>query len=198
VADSDPNSDELRVLGSLELDGIELPVYDLAEFNAADITRVSSFSTNFGVWQVPDDVAALLAIDRGTRALVEWIHDTGELVLLGGVPTPGDVAVDVTGAARFSEGLMPGFLGGTVGDVQRDAAGNTRELFKSEVMPPGSRVAVLAHVKHGPKVHELLWGWHREHDKPTGWRWLVERLARLESIGAAGSTGPAESGDHLA
>lgn len=182
------NDSDLHALGSLGFDGIELPVYDLAEFNAADINRVRSFSTNFGVWQVPDDVAGLLAIELGTWALVEWIHDTGELVLLGGVPMPGDVAVDVTGAARFSEGLMPAFLGGTVADVQRDAAGNTRELFKSAVMPAGSRVAVLAHVKHGPKVHELLWGWHREHDKATGWAWLVERLARLED---------SKSADHL-
>ncbi|MGH8891222.1 MAG: hypothetical protein ACRDV3_15855 [Acidothermaceae bacterium] len=200
------DSSDLQVLGSLELDGTQLPVYDLAEFNAADVTRVSSFSTNFGVWQVPDDVAALLAIELGTWALVEWIHDTGELVLLGGVPMPGDVAVDVTGAARFSEGLMPGFLGGTVGDVQRDAAGNTRELFKSEVMAPGSRVALLAHVKHGPNVHELLWGWHREHDKATGWAWLVERLARLETADPADPaeaadpaerSGERDSGDHL-
>jgi hypothetical protein len=64
-------------------------------------------------------------------------------------------------------------------------------LFKSAVMPSGSRLAVLAHVKHGPKVHELLWGWHRQHRRTDGWNWLVERLARLASAP------PEEGGDHL-
>ena len=192
VANHDDTSDGLgapALLGSLDLDGIQLPVYELAEFNGADISRVKSFSTNFGTWQLPPEVAALLATPAGAPASVEWIHDTGELVLLGGVPTQGQVAVDVSGAVGFSEGMVPAFLGGSSGGIERDPTGGVRELFKSEVMPVGSRVALLAHVKHGPKIHELLWGWHREHGKPTGWQWLVERLARLEADG---------SDDHLA
>lgn len=185
------DSSDLDVLGSLELDGIQLPVYDLAQFNAAVVDRVTSFSTNFGVWQVPDDVAQVLAIPTGAGAVAEWIHDTGELVLLGGVPKEGEIAVEVSEGAAVSAGLMPGFLGGSIAGVDHDAAGHVRELFKSEVMPEGSRVALLAHIKHGPKVHELLWGWHREHRKPTGWAWLVERLARLEGEAAD------ESGDRL-
>jgi hypothetical protein len=193
VAASD--SSDLDVLGSLELDGISLPVYDLAQFNAAIDERVSSFSTNFGVWQVPDEVAQVLAIPVGGRAAAEWIHDTGELVLLGGTPHAGEVAVEVSEGAAVAAGLMPGFLGGSVAGIDHDAAGHVRELFKSEVMPEGSRVALLAHIKHGPKVHELLWGWHREHGKPTGWAWLVERLARLETESAESANG---SADHLA
>jgi len=188
------NNSALDVLGSLELDGIELPVYDLAQFNAAVVERVSSFSTNFGVWQVPEAVAQVLAIPAGTGAVLEWIHDTGELVLLGGTPQEGEVSVEVSDTEAFAAGLMPGFLGGSVAGIDHDSAGRVRELFKSEVMPEGSRVALLAHVKHGPKVHELLWGWHREHRKPEGWAWLVEQLARLEG---AGDTGASDSEDHL-
>ena len=58
--------------------------------------------------------------------------------------------------------------------------GMVTESFKAELLPAGSRVAVLAHVEHSPAVHELLWGWHREQHDENGWAWLVERLARLE------------------
>jgi len=177
-----------RQLASLELDGARLWVYDLAEFNAADPKRVSSFSSNFGWWQVPADVARSLAMPTLGKAALEWIHDTGELVLLGGVPTVGEISVDVPESVAAVGAVMPAFLGGTVGGVGRDVAGNVRELFKSEVMPEGSRVALLAHIRHGPKAHEVLWGWHREHRKADGWRWLVDRLARLAG----------DSADHLA
>jgi hypothetical protein len=168
------SSDDAQPVAMLELDGVQLPVYDLAEFNAADIKRVKSFSSNFGWWQVPAQVAAAMAMPDDARAAVEWIHDTGELVLLGGVPEARKVAIDVTPAPLY--------------------AGNVREVFKTDVMPAGSRVAVLAHVKHGPRVHELLWGWHREHRQPEGWQWLIDRLARLEST----ATGTVTADDHLA
>ena len=45
------------------------------------------------------------------------------------------------------------------------------------VVPAGTVVAVLATIDHGPKVHELLWGWHLEHRKADGWSWLEKRLA---------------------
>ena len=180
-----------RPLAVLQLDSAALPVYDLAEFNAADIDRVQSFSTNFGWWQVPAQVAEALAMGAARRAALEWIHDTGELVLLGGVPTVGEVEVDTLDYEAMTAGNVPGFIGGTAAGVERDDSGNVRELFKSEVMPAGSRVAVLAHVKHGPKAHELLWGWHRQHRRVEGWSWLVERLARLEPAGSSAD------GDHL-
>jgi hypothetical protein len=122
-------------LGSLQLDGAQLPIFDLAAFNAADIDRVKSFSTSFGGWQLPTEVAAALALPAGSRAALTWIHDTG----------------------------------------------NAYELFKAVVMPEGTRVALLAHVRHRARVHELLWGWRRHHDDADGWAWLVERLARLEA-----------------
>ncbi len=43
------------------------------------------------------------------------------------------------------------------------------ESFKADLLPPGSRVAVLAHLEHSPAVHELLWGWHREQHNENGW-----------------------------
>jgi hypothetical protein len=165
-------------IASLQLDDVQLPIYDLADFNSADVRRVSSFVTNFGSWTLPADVATALASAAGFGA-VEWIHDTGELVLLGGVPTEGEVSAEFTGVAGATASL-PAFLGGTSGFSRVDESGMVREYFRSEVMPAGSRVALLAHVAHGPQVHELLWGWHREHRSDTGWSWLVERLARLE------------------
>jgi hypothetical protein len=176
----DPSAATAAAVGFLDLDGTSLTVFDLATFESADIHRVSSFSTNFGQWQLPADVGALLGVQAGQAATLEWIHDTGELVLLGGVPTEGNVAIEQTQGGELS-GIMPGFLGGTIAGGGRDSAGMIRDYVRSEVMPAGSRVAVLAHIAHGPKAHEVLWGWHREHGKESGWSWLVERLARLES-----------------
>ncbi len=163
----------------LDVAGASLPVYDLAAFNAADINRVKSFSTNFGTWLVPPPIAQVLAVEAGQQATLQWIHDTGELVLLGGVPESGEVEIDVDRAQGAADAVVPAWLGGVVGGVERDADGSVRERYRAEVMPAGSRVAVLAHVAHGPRVHELLWGWHRQHRHAEGWDWLVERLGRL-------------------
>ncbi len=61
----------------------------------------------------------------------------------------------------------------------------TSESFKAELLPPGSRVAVLAHVEHSAAVHELLMG-------------LAPRAAQRERLdlagrapGATGETRPA-------
>jgi hypothetical protein len=185
----DPNVGAATPVGFLDLDGVKLPVFDLETFDASDLHRVSSFSTNFGHWELPPDVGALLGVQAGQSATLEWIHDTGELVLLGGVPTEGNVAIEQTQGGEFS-GIMPGFLGGTIAGGGRDSAGMIRDYVRSEVMPPGSRLAVLAHIAHGPKAHEILWGWHREHGKESGWSWLVERLVKLDPTAA--------SADHLA
>ena len=167
-------------VASLQLDDVQLPIYDLADFNAADVRRVSSFVTNFGSWTLPADVATALASADGMGAL-EWIHDTGELVLLGGVPTEGEVFPKASLEAPARLPACPRSWAGIAAEyARRRDWGMVREYFRSEVMPPGSRVALLAHVAHGPQVHELLWGWHREHRSDTGWSWLVERLARLQ------------------
>jgi len=175
-------------IASLALDDVVLPIYDLQAFNDADLHRVSSFVTNFGSWQLPPEVATALAAGTNAAAL-EWIHDTGELVLLGGTPTEGELSAEVPGFAGAAAELTPAFLGGEAGATTSDGYGMVREYFKAEVMPSGSRVALMAHIAHGPAVHELLWGWHREHGTAGGWAWLVERLARLEDA-------PNES-DHL-
>ncbi|MDQ1484456.1 MAG: hypothetical protein QOJ62_149 [Actinomycetota bacterium] len=166
-------------VASLQLDDVELPIYDLGDFNAADMRRVSSFVTNFGSWKLPDEVIAVLGADDAGLGSLEWIHDTGELVLLGGTPTSGEVSAEVSGIAAATAGV-PAFLGGTAGNARGDGSGMVREFFRSELMPAGSRVALLAHVAHGPKAHELLWGWHRKQRTAEGWTWLVERLARLD------------------
>src|SRR2546423_1334374 len=145
-------------VGSLQLDDVQLAIYELADFNAADVRRVSSFVTNFGSWKLPTEVAAALASGDGSGAL-EWIHDTGELVLLGGTPTEGQISAEVGGLGAVSAGV-PAFLGGTT-TVAGDDSGAVREYFRTGLLPAGSRVVLLAHVAHGPQAHELLWGWHR-------------------------------------
>jgi hypothetical protein len=168
-------------VASLQLDAVVLPIYDLEAFNNADLRRVESFVTTYGSWRLPVEVAAALAAPDRTSALI-WIHETGELVLVGGTPKEGEIAVEVSGLAALEAEMTPAFLGGEAADVHRDSeTGMTSESFKAELLPPGSRVALMAHVEHGPSVHELLWGWHREQHNETGWTWLVERLARLEN-----------------
>jgi hypothetical protein len=102
------------------------------------------------------------------------------LVLLGGTPTVGTLTADVAGVMADAAAGVPAFLGGEAANATDVGSGMVREFFKSELLPAGSRVALLAHIEHGPRVHELLWGWHREHRSADGWSWLVERLARLE------------------
>lgn len=167
-------------VASLQLDAVVLPIYDLQAFNDADLRRVESFVTTYGSWTLPVEVATALAAPDRTSVLL-WIHDTGELVLVGGTPKEGEIPVEVSGAMALEAELTPAWLGGQAADVHVDSeTGMTSESFKAELLPPGSRVAVLAHVEHSPAVHELLWGWHREQHNETGWTWLVERLARLE------------------
>ena len=174
-------------VGFFDLDGVKLPVFELAAFEAADIHRVSSFSSNFGHWELPAAESALLGVPDGQAATLEWIHDTGELVLLGGVPTVSTWRSRRPASATLA-GSVPAFLGGSIAGGCRDSAGMIRDYVRSEVLAPGTRLAVLAHIAHGPHAHELLWGWHREHGKPGGWNWLVERLAKLEG---------ADGADHL-
>ena len=167
-------------VASLQLDAVVLPIYDLQAFNDADLRRVESFVTSYGSWKLPADVATALATADGTSVLL-WIHDTGELVLVGGTPKEGELPVEVTGIFAAEAELTPAWLGGQAADVHRDTeTGMVSESFKAELLPSGSRVAVLAHLEHSTAVHELLWGWHREQHDESGWAWLVERLARLE------------------
>ena len=140
---------EPQPVASLQLDAVVLPIYDLQAFNDADLRRVTSFVTNFGSWALPSDVAAALNAGDGRGAL-EWIHDTGELVLLGGTPTVGTVSADVPGVLADAAAGVPAFLGGEAGDATECGSGMVREYFKSELLPDGSRVALLAHVAHGP------------------------------------------------
>jgi len=168
-------------VASLQLDAAVLPIYDLEAFNNADLRRVESFVTSYGSWTLPTEVATALASADRTSVLM-WIHDTGELVLVGGTPKEGEITVEVSGLAAAEAEITPAFLGGEAAGVHRDSeTGMVSESFKAELLPPGSRVAVMAHIAHSPAVHELLWGWHREQHNDTGWSWLVERLARLEN-----------------
>jgi hypothetical protein len=160
----------------LPVAGADVEVSLLEDFLAGDARRPTSFVTNFGDWQLPDAVAAVLG---SPIAHVEWFHDTGELVAIGGVPHRGEATVEVhRGDAALSEAVdVVGGPFGSAGMSFRTAGGAVRE-FPEMVVPAGTRVAVLAHIEHGPQVHEALWGWHRQHRRPAGWTWLDERLAR--------------------
>jgi len=113
------------------------------------------------------------------RCRLEWIHETGELVLFGGVPELGTVSAEMPERSAGAAALTPGGMGGTVGSIEREGDGIVREFFTAEELPADARVAVLGTVEHGPRVHELLWGWHLRHRRADGWDWLVDRLAAL-------------------
>lgn len=168
----------------LTVNGVAIPTVSITDFYAEDQRRVSSFVSNFGDWQLPADAAAAMGSDVGH---LEWFHDTGELVLIGDTPESGVVEEEVPAAdtaddeveARVDEVLEPlaGPLGGT-GMVHKTQAGAVRETVFGEVVGSDTRVAILAHIKHGPRAHEVLWGWHRKHRKSDGWEWLQGRIAK--------------------
>jgi hypothetical protein len=168
----------------LTVNGVAVPTVVITDFYAQDQRRVASFVSNFGDWQLPADAAAAMGSDVGH---LEWFHDTGELVLIGDVPESGVVEEEVPAAdttddnveATAGELLEPlaGPFGGT-GMVRRTMTGAVRETVFGEVVDGDTRVAVLAHIKHGPQAHEVLWGWHRKHRKADGWDWLQGRIAK--------------------
>ena len=55
--------------------------------------------------------------------------------------------------------------------------------FNEETLPADSRVAILGRIEHGPRVHEVLWGWHEHHRHADGWAWLAERLVKFNDAG---------------
>jgi hypothetical protein len=166
-------------LGQLRIGTRTAPVVALDDFFLADDRRVNTFVSNFGNWRLPPDAVAALG---GPQAHLEWLHDTGELALFGAVPHRGEAEEEVdkrTAALDELSQVVPGIGGMPVTVEDRGDPGGVRLLFASEVVPSGTRVAVLATVEHGPRVHELLWGWHRQHAQPDGWDWLAERLGSL-------------------
>jgi hypothetical protein len=158
-----------------------------SDFLVADDRRATSFVSNFGDWSLPADVAEQLGSPVGH---LEWFHDTGELVLIGDIPEAGTTSVelpvsdtngeDVTVAVDEAADVLAGTFGAP-GVVYRSATGAVRETVLGSVVSADTRVAVLAVIEHGPKVHEILWGWHRQHRHPDGWAWLQGRLERASS-----------------
>jgi hypothetical protein len=168
---------------SVELAGHRFPVQTNEQFLADDKRRYESFVTNFGNWDLPSELVQQLGT---TRVHLEWVHDTGEVVLLAAVPHMGAAEVEVPKAEGVADEL--GGLGGGVTSMVLPSSdpGMVRELFASEVVPAGSRVVVLAHVEHGLRVHEMLWGWHLHHRDRDGWDWLLEHLFG-SGLGPAGA-----------
>ena len=175
-----PDDDNPRT--QLPMDGGSVETLLISDFLAADERRPVSFVSNFGDWPLPDKAAEALGAPVGH---LEWFHDTGELVLIGGVPeagvveeeiaapdTPGeDAEVAIDEAADMLAGPL-----GAPGMVYGTPSGAVRETVLGSVVSPSTRVAVLAVIEHGPHVHKVLWGWHREHRRAEGWNWLQERL----------------------
>ena len=170
----------------LRLNVVSVRTELIGDFLASDERRPTSFVTNFGDWPLPDDVAAVLGNRSGH---LEWFHDTGELVLIGGIPEPGVTveevptldtpAEDAEVAIDTVADVLAGPLGAP-GMVYRNPAGGVRETVLGSTVSSETRVAVLAVVEHGPQTHALLWGWHREHRRPEGWQWLLNRLDRAD------------------
>ena len=177
---NDHAADRPAVVARVQVADVELEVVRLDAFHAANESRAMSFVTNFGEWTLPASVADALAAAIGR---LEWIHDTGELVLLGGVPRLGDGSADVPSVDAASAEL-PGFLGGTSVVGRSSVPGAVRIYFPEEQLPSDTRVMVLGVLRHGPRVHEVLWGWHLHHRDPDGWQWLTERLHELHDLAA--------------
>jgi hypothetical protein len=165
-------------VGQVQVADVTLDVVRLDAFHQADIRRAMSFVTNFGQWTLPTPTAEAMATDIGR---LEWIHDTGELLLLGGIPHIGEGSADIP-AGDAVAGEVPGFLGGTAVAGRSDAPGAVRIYFPEEQLPADTRVAVLGTLRHGPRVHEVLWGWHQHHREPDGWTWLSERLRQFHDL----------------
>jgi hypothetical protein len=166
------------VVAQLQVAGVQLDVVQLDAFNEADMRRATSFVSNFGDWTLPADTADVMASPVGR---LEWIHDSGELVLLGGVPHKGEGSAEVPSADAVP-GELPGFLGGTAVAGGSSAPGAVRMYFPEEQLPAESRVVVLARMGHGPRVHEVLWGWHQHHRDADGWQWLIDRLQHFNDL----------------
>jgi hypothetical protein len=167
-------------VGRLQVADVEFDVVRLDAFHQADIRRAMSFVTNFGQWTLPAPTAQVMTADI---ARLEWIHDTGELVLLGGVPHIGEGSADIPTMAGVADEL-PGFLGGTAVVGRSDVPGAVRVYFSEEQLPGDTRVAVLGTLHHGPRVHEVLWGWHQHPRDPGGWAWLTDRLRQFNDLAA--------------
>lgn len=164
-----------RIQAELSVAGVDVDVWLLSDFLEADARRPTSFVTNFGDWQLPEGAAAALA---SPVAHLEWFHDTGELVAIGGIPRRGGATVEIPrsdGAVDEIVDIAAGPFGGG-GASYRTATGAVRE-FPEMVVAEGTRVAVLAVIEHGPRVHAVLWDWHRRHRQAEGWTWLEERVA---------------------
>lgn len=156
----------------LVIGGRQIPTMTIGDYMADRVDRATSFITNFGDWQLPADAAAAFA---SPVVHLEWFHNTGELTAFGQVPHlgHGDIEISSAQSAIDTVGAAIGTAGGRV--VHTDGA--THEWFPAMVIGASTVVAVLAHVEHGPRVHELLWGWHTEHRHDDGWNWLTDRLA---------------------
>jgi hypothetical protein len=131
----------------------------------------------------------------GPAGHLQWFHDTGELVLLGDIPRRGVAVEEIPVADTTAEDaelavdeaadLLAGPLGGT-GMVQGTTPETVEQTVLGSVVANDTRVAVLAVVEHGARVHALLWGWHRRHRRPEGWQWLLERLVHARGATRSG------------
>ena len=136
------------------------------------VDRATSFISNFGNWQLPQDAAEVLA---SPVVHLEWFHNTGELTTFGQIPYLGHGDIEISGAQAGVDTVAPVFGGAGGRIVHTDGA--IHQWFPAMVVDPATRVAVLAVIEHGPRVHEVLWGWHLEHRRDDGWSWLMDRLA---------------------
>lgn len=147
-----------------------------AEF-LQDGRRATSSITNFGNWQLPPEAAAAM---NSAVVHLEWFHHTGELVAFSQIPYRGTGSIEVSASKGAIDGLA-GPLGGAGGRMQRADDGTLHEAFPAMNVDASTVVAVLAVVQHGPRVHERLLGWQREHRRDDGWDWLAARLDKLHT-----------------
>src|SRR5450432_4906638 len=71
---------------TVRLGPVEVALYRFDAFREAEFRRAVSSVTECGVWVLPEPLATAAGSDD---AVVEWVHDTHELLLLCGVPLAG-------------------------------------------------------------------------------------------------------------
>jgi hypothetical protein len=149
---------------AVTIDNVRLELYRYAEFHDADPRRVESLVTSCDTWVLPEP---LVAVSGGDHGLVEWVHDTNEVVLLCHVP-PTE-AVEAIGT--FGPGLVYPLIGATYSGVH----------YRPEHLDPQTPVAVVGFVGNRASLEWRLRGHDDARRRADGIAWLANRLATDET-----------------
>jgi len=133
----------------------DIALYRFDAFRKADFRRAVSLVTECGVWMLPEPLATA---SGSAAAVVEWVHDTHELLLLCGVPK-----------------ARPDKVVGTLAFEPQWGSGGMR--VRSESLRRDSLVAVVGLVPNRIALWEVLRGTRAARETGEGVEVLIQRLA---------------------